>query len=216
MDKSATSETPLEKWRQVIIDDTPFPQQISDKGQIKCANGKVITRDEIIQKKISSYIFTRSGNNKKSIRLSQLFARTFVKNDDPTRLINVGYHDGNNLNFAADNLFWISKSDITKRVHADKKKNDQESDVLNIETLTINDKPQKDNPHIKAIHQYSLDGKYLYTHDSIAEACRFNNWDPRQRNADISKCCKGTRRVAHGFLWRLASEHPIGKDIQID
>lgn len=50
------------------------------------------------------------------------------------------------------------------------------------------------------IHQYSLDGEYLNTYFSFAEAGRAVG--APKTSSHISKVCSGKRKTAYGFIWK--------------
>jgi len=56
-----------------------------------------------------------------------------------------------------------------------------------------------------SVHQYSLNGKYIKTFPSIASAGKSINLTHSQ-HSDISKCCKGKIKYAHGYIWRFTSD----------
>ena len=52
----------------------------------------------------------------------------------------------------------------------------------------------------RAIHQYSLDGKYIKTFPSITAAVKELNI----KGGSLSKCLKGQMKSTKGFQWRYA------------
>jgi hypothetical protein len=50
------------------------------------------------------------------------------------------------------------------------------------------------------VHQYSLDGKYIKTFNSIAEAQRAMN----PRGLSVYRALNGILKTAYGFQWRKA------------
>jgi hypothetical protein len=57
----------------------------------------------------------------------------------------------------------------------------------------------KDNPASKKVNQYSKDGQLVRSWDSIADICRELN----MLKSNISRCCRGGRPTAGGFIWRF-------------
>jgi len=51
------------------------------------------------------------------------------------------------------------------------------------------------------INQYSLDGYYINTFDSLKEAAKFVGG----QHPNISKCCNGIRNKAYGYRWSYVS-----------
>ena len=52
----------------------------------------------------------------------------------------------------------------------------------------------------KRVMQFSLDGEYIRTFDSMGDALRFVNG---KSIGNISSCCSGKKKNAYGYLWRL-------------
>ena len=55
----------------------------------------------------------------------------------------------------------------------------------------------------KKVNQYTINGIYLKTYKSIADAARELNLI---NGCNISYCCKGKRKTAYGYVWRYADE----------
>ncbi len=58
-------------------------------------------------------------------------------------------------------------------------------------------KPPEDN-RLKAICQFSMDGRILNRFNSIADASRVT----KVNKSSIAKCCRGERKSASGFMWK--------------
>ena len=50
----------------------------------------------------------------------------------------------------------------------------------------------------KKVYQYTLDGELVAIYPSTHEAARQNNFN----RGNISSCCIGLRKTAHGYIWR--------------
>lgn len=59
----------------------------------------------------------------------------------------------------------------------------------------------------KMVDQYDLQGNYLRTFNSTAQASRFCG-DYTTRGVGIQYCCKGKIKSCYGYQWRWHSEHP--------
>ena len=64
----------------------------------------------------------------------------------------------------------------------------------------------------KKINQYTLDGKYLRTFDSITEANQFLN--KTYNGSGISSVCKGKRKMAFNYQWRYEEDFPNKENIE--
>lgn len=56
----------------------------------------------------------------------------------------------------------------------------------------------------RTINQYTLDGIYLHTYDSVAEAAKAIG----KSSSGIYSCVRGGGKTAHGFIWKYADELP--------
>lgn len=62
-------------------------------------------------------------------------------------------------------------------------------------------KPKKTGPKRRvAVMQFDLKGNYIRTFPSINDAADYLG--KRSRNSDITNCCKGNYKTAHGYKWR--------------
>lgn len=57
------------------------------------------------------------------------------------------------------------------------------------------------------VDQYSIQGKYITTFSSIAEAYKSLNLDNVKSHSHISECCNGKLSTAHGYIWRYHGEN---------
>lgn len=117
--------------------------------------------------------------NDKNHFIHRLVAIQFIPNQENKEMVN--HKDGDKLNNHVNNLEWVTRSENT--LHAYK---------------------TGLNP-TKAVHQYSLDGKYIKTFPSIASVSKETNLTISQAS-DITRCCKGKSKYVHGYIWRYASE----------
>lgn len=60
------------------------------------------------------------------------------------------------------------------------------------------------NYKLASVDQYSLNGVYIKTFDSISNACRELNVD--ESSSHISECCMGKIRSIYGYIWRYHGE----------
>lgn len=107
--------------------------------------------------------------------IHRLVALAFIPNQKDKHYIN--HKDGNKQNNKVDNLEWCTQSENIKYAYENK---------------------TKYPPNQKAIKQYDLDGTYINVFDSIQEAFRLTGICA----TNISKCCRGQRKKAGGFIWK--------------
>jgi hypothetical protein len=81
----------------------------------------------------------------------------------------------------------------------------------NIQLITWQENRKKEQEKKKKqVNQYSLDGKYLKTYNSITDAAKNVN----TTDDNISATCRNITQTAAGYQWRyLSDEFPVGKDI---
>lgn len=140
---------------------------------IKEKNGVVLKP----QKNKKGYYQVLLYKNKKPHpkRLHRLVAQAFIPN--PENKPQVNHIDGNKLNNCVNNLEWCTNSE--NQIHA--YKNGLE-------------KPKTQ----RKIRQYDIDGNYIKSFDYIRNAQKELNID----ESSISKCCRGERKSAGGYIWK--------------
>lgn len=106
--------------------------------------------------------------------IHKLVAETFIENPNDYKYIN--HKDNNTKNNKIENLEWCTQS-------------------YNIQYAY--DKGNKIPPHMKAVNQYSLSGKFIKTWNSLSEAGRELNI----YSTNIGKVCKGKRNQTGGYKW---------------
>jgi group I intron endonuclease len=60
------------------------------------------------------------------------------------------------------------------------------------------------------VEQYSINGIYMNTYESVSDAAR----KVGTITGDISRCCKGLSKLIHGFQWKYANDNKIIKDLE--
>lgn len=124
----------------------------------------------------TGYLIVNLYNNTKSqtFRVHRLVAAAFILNPHNKRVVN--HIDGNKTNNVVTNLEW--NTDSENEYHSYR--------VLNRK------------PCYKAVDRYDKQGNYIETHENIKNAeIQF-----KTGSGHISKCCKGKRKTAGGYIWR--------------
>lgn len=62
-----------------------------------------------------------------------------------------------------------------------------------------------ENKHERKIKQYTLNGEYIKTWDSIKEAEKFVN--VKYAQANIVSCCQGKKKRAYGYIWKYEDDN---------
>ena len=150
---------------------------ISDDGQIRNNNtGRVLK----LRPSHNGYLRTNiSIDGKiKTVFIHRLVAELFIPN--PNQLSEVNHIDGNKQNNHKENLEWVTSRQ--NMIHA------KEHNLLNFSRS-------------KKVAQYTLDGIYIQTFNSLHDAARFLGND--KYNSGISNCISGRRKSYKGYLWKL-------------
>lgn len=114
---------------------------------------------------------------KNYLRVHRVVALAFIENPDKLPFIN--HKDENKRNNSVSNLEWCSA-----------KYNANYGTRLK----------RLRNKFRKPIDQYSIDGVFIKTWETIREAQEF------YKNSGIDLCCQGKRKTACGYVWRYSNE----------
>ena len=123
----------------------------------------------------------RTPEGRKTFRVHRLVAQAFIENPDNLPLIN--HKDENKKNNIVDNLEWCSN----------------EYNINYGTTIQRLSDKHKNHPNLsKPIEQYSMDGHFINSYPSAAEA-------ERQTGilaVNIASCCKGIYSQSGGYVWK--------------
>ena len=143
--------------------------QASDEGYVRNAKSKRVLKPSKI------YGYHRFNIGKTSYSVHGVVARTFLPlPSDPSMIVN--HLDGDKINNKVKNLRFCTLSENTQ--HA-------------VDTGLITYKTRK-------VDQYSLDGEYITTYDSITSASIATGLDV----SGITKVCKKKRKFCGNFIWK--------------
>ena len=132
------------------------------------------------------------GNGvQKRCRVHRLVAIAFIPNPDNKPYVN--HKDGNRSNNHVSNLEWVTASE--NAIHA------RETGLLGQQQL-------------RAVRQYNLNGEYMMTYESTAEAARQTN----SQQSKIVEVCIGNRKTTNNYQWRYDDANidrlsPVSKPI---
>jgi len=131
------------------------------------------------------YVAMKENGGFKNKRLNRIIALTFHLN--PDNLPHVNHEDGVKTNNHAANLNWSSVSDNLKHAFRNHLRKPTKPQLGKFNELSLKS---------KAVNQLTLDGQFVRSWPSIAEAQR-NGYQV----ANICKVCKGQRPSHKGFKW---------------
>lgn len=167
----------IEEWKDIKGYEGLY--QISNYGNVKSLNYNNTKKGKILKTFImrTGYIGIglNKNNKRKPFKIHRLVAEAFIPNPENLPVVN----------------------------HKNEKKNDNR--VENLEWCTYKYNSNYGSCKLKKIHkankkvkQYTLDGKYIKTWESIKEASISYNL----KGYSISYCCNGKRNHAGGYKWK--------------
>ena len=170
--------------------------QVSNCGRVKSiVRYKRIMKPALDRGGYLKICLTDFNHKKHTIKIHRLVAENFLENTKNKGQVN--HIDGNKLNNRVDNLEWCTQSENMQ--HAFKNN-------------LIHRGKGKESHRARAVCQYSLDGKFIKRWDCIADAER----ELKLRKNNISTCCRGKRKTAHGFIWKYPEENPQFREQDVE
>lgn len=165
-------------WKQIIYNNMPIPYDASDEGQIRNANTLKILLG-ILNKRTGYVQYSLCINGEQRTLLGhRLILSTFQPTDNESKMT-VNHKDGNKMNNKLSNLEWMTIQE----------------NILHAWDTGLN------SPHVvRQVEQYSINGDFITSYDSIADAFRATE------AIKIREVANGKRKTAGGFIWKWAEE----------
>lgn len=123
------------------------------------------------------YVSLHKNKKQKNHMVHRLVALAFIPN--PGGLPYVNHKDENKRNSRADNLEWCDRIYNTRY-------------GTGIERMA--------EKHKKHVFQYTVTGEFVKSWDSCASVEKETGWN----QSNISKCARGIKPTAYGFVWKYA------------
>lgn len=188
----------METWKD--INDYEGLYRVSSEGNVfSIRSNKVLKQGKTSKASNGSYYFKvdlcKNGKQESAL-IHRLVAQAFILN--PENKPQVNHIDGNKLNNSVENLEWCTREENQQHawengLHEKTREVFEQNRSKNI--AKINEKRKR------KVEQYSLNGEYIATFDSMRDAGR--SLGNASKQGTIYECCAGNRKKAYGYKWKF-------------
>lgn len=161
----------MEEWKS--INETNGRYEISNYGRARNTKTGFILKPHDNGKGYKNFMFYVGDNKFKHLYIHRLVAQYFI--DNPNKYKEVNHIDENKANNSYLNLEWCTRQYNNTYGRLTQRK-------------------------MKRVSQYTLDGKYLKTYDSIMDVANEINITINH----IGSVCQGKRKSCGGYTWKYA------------
>jgi hypothetical protein len=184
----------MEIWKSISKLEFSKYYEVSTKGNVKNTISEKICSQHVRNGYKAICLYSPDTKKKNTVNVHRLVAETFLPNIDKKSFVN--HKDGNKENNNIENLEWVTAKENSK--HA------------------LNTGLHKGGK-CRQVMQYTKEGVYIATFNSIIEAAASTNSNDRK----ISAVCKGKTKTSGGFKWKYVVEdnkvesmEVLGKEIK--
>lgn len=168
------------QWKKIYVDGEVTRYSISSDGQVRNDERGNFLKPALCHGYLAVRLAITPQRAARRL-VHRLVAEHFIPNPENKPYVN--HIDGIKHHNYIDNLEWVTPSENSKHAY--------ESGLRDVSYLT------------KAVRQYSLEGKWLMTFESMTEAAFETDCD----QSKISEVCNGSRKSTGMYQWRFDSDN---------
>lgn len=173
-------------WKSVPKNEYAQFNEVSTKGEVR--RGDRILNQHIRNGYKAVSLYNPVTKKSLTVNVHRLVAMVYISNHNKRRFVN--HINGNKTDNSVENLEWVTP-----------KANSEHAIVTGL---------HKPNP--KKVHQYTRDGIYVATFNSILEASAKTGANDRH----ISCVCRGKRKTTGGFIWKYDEDYKKVEIVEIE
>ena len=156
--------------------------QVSNTGKVKSLKRHIILKPSLNPKGYLHIVLYKNAKSKAGI-IHRLVAEAFIPNLENKPQVN--HINGIKTDNNADNLEWCTNGENQKHAFA-----------LGLQTNIGNN-----NPKVRKINQYDLQGNFIKCWNSIYDIEHTLNFS----RSSIWRCCTHKYKQSHGYIWRYTN-----------